>query len=74
MTGADALASAERAQLASADERRGSTVLSVRGLKLRPDPCGGFEVYLAGFRDRAEAEVFKAQAKDRGFDVALEIN
>jgi hypothetical protein len=44
------------------------------GLKLRPDPCGGFEVYLAGFKDRAEAEVFKAQAKDRGFDVALERN
>ncbi len=44
------------------------------GLKLRPDPCGGFEVYLAGFRDRAEAEVFKAQAKDRGFDIALERN
>jgi hypothetical protein len=45
-----------------------------QGLKLRPDPCGGFEVYLAGFRDRPEAEVFKAQAKDRGFIVALEIN
>jgi hypothetical protein len=44
------------------------------GLKLRPDPCGGFEVYLTGFKDRAEAEVFKAQAKDRGFIVALEIN
>jgi hypothetical protein len=44
------------------------------GLKLRPDPCGGFEVYLAGFQDRAEAERFKAEAKDRGFIVALEIN
>jgi hypothetical protein len=44
------------------------------GLKLRPDPCGGYEVYLAGFRDRAEAEVFKAQAKDRGFIVVLERN
>jgi hypothetical protein len=44
------------------------------GLKLRPDPCGGFEVYLAGFRDRAEAEVFKAQAKDRGINVVLERN
>jgi hypothetical protein len=44
------------------------------GLKLRPDPCGGFEVYLAGFRDRAEAEVFRAQAKDRGIIVALERN
>jgi hypothetical protein len=44
------------------------------GLKLRSDPCGGFEVYLAGFRDRAEAEVFKAQAKDRGINVVLERN
>jgi hypothetical protein len=44
------------------------------GLKLRPDPCGGFEVYLAGFQDRAEAERFKAEAKDRGFIVAVERN
>jgi hypothetical protein len=44
------------------------------GLKLRQDPCGGFEVYLAGFRDRAEAEVFRAQAKDRGVIVVLERN
>jgi hypothetical protein len=44
------------------------------GLKLRQDPCGGFEVYLAGFKDRAEAEVFKAQAKDRGVNVVLERN
>ena len=44
------------------------------GVKLRPDPCGGFEAYLAGFKDRAEAEVFQAQAKDRGIDVALEVN
>ena len=43
-------------------------------LKLRPDPCGGFEVYLAGFKDRAEAERFRAEAKDRGFDVVLERN
>jgi hypothetical protein len=44
------------------------------GLKLRQDPCGGYEVYLAGFKDRAEAEVFKAQAKDRGVNVVLERN
>jgi len=44
------------------------------GLKLRSDPCGGFEVYLAGFQDRAEAEVFRAQAKDRGIIVAIERN
>ena len=43
-------------------------------LKLRPDPCGGFEVYLAGFKDRAEAERFRAEAKDRGFNVVLERN
>jgi hypothetical protein len=44
------------------------------GLNLRPDPCGGFEVYLAGFKDSAEADVFQAQAKDRGVAVALEVN
>ena len=44
------------------------------GVKLRPDPCGGFEAYVAGFKDQAEAEVFQAQAKDRGINVALEIN
>jgi hypothetical protein len=44
------------------------------GVKLRPDPCGGFEAYLAGFKDQAEAEVFKAQAKDRGVNVVLEFN
>jgi ABC-type sugar transport system ATPase subunit len=37
MTGADALASAERAELAPTVVRRGAPVLSVRGLKLRPD-------------------------------------
>jgi hypothetical protein len=44
------------------------------GLKLRNDPCGGFEVYLTGFDDRAEAEAFVAQAKARGFDVVIERN
>jgi hypothetical protein len=44
------------------------------GLNLRSDPCGGFEVYLAGFKDLAEAQVFQAQAKDRGVIVALEVN
>lgn len=44
------------------------------GVKLRPDPCGGFEAYLAGFKDRAEAELFQAQAKDRGVNVVLEVN
>jgi hypothetical protein len=44
------------------------------GLKLRNDPCGGFEVYLTGFEDQREAESFVAQAKSRGFDVVIERN
>jgi hypothetical protein len=44
------------------------------GVKLRNDPCGGFEAYLAGFEDQREAEAFIAQAKTRGFDVVLERN
>ena len=43
------------------------------GLKLRPDPCGGFEVYFP-FNSQAEAVVFAGQAKDRGFDVVVERN
>jgi ABC-type sugar transport system ATPase subunit len=37
MTGADALGAEERERLEPAAERRGDVVLSVRGLKLRPD-------------------------------------
>ena len=44
------------------------------GVKLRNDPCGGFEAYLAGFEDQREAEAFAAQAKARGLDVVLERN
>lgn len=44
------------------------------GLKLRNDPCGGFEVYVAGFKTAAEAQTFKDNAKARGFDVAIETN
>lgn len=44
------------------------------GLKLRSDPCGGFEVYLAGFTSEAEAIVFAGNAKDRGFTVVIERN
>jgi hypothetical protein len=44
------------------------------GLKLRNDPCGGFEVFLAGFKDQREAETFRDQARARGFDVVLERN
>ncbi len=45
------------------------------GAKLRPDPCGGFEVYIAGFTSQNEAQVFAGNAKDRGFpDAAAELN
>jgi hypothetical protein len=44
------------------------------GVKLRNDPCGGFEAYLAGFEDQREAEAFAAQANARGFNVVLERN
>jgi hypothetical protein len=44
------------------------------GLKMRSDPCGGFEVYLGGFTDQHEADSFVAEAKARGFDVAVERN
>jgi hypothetical protein len=45
------------------------------GAKLRSDPCGGFEVYIAGFESQSEAQVFVGNAKDRGFpDAAAELN
>jgi hypothetical protein len=45
------------------------------GAKLRNDPCGGFEVYVAGFQDKASAESFAATARSRGFpDAAAELN
>jgi hypothetical protein len=44
------------------------------GLKVRSDPCGGFEVFLAGFKDQREAEEFRDQARARGFNVVLERN
>jgi hypothetical protein len=45
------------------------------GVKLRPDPCGGFEAYFfAGFKDQREAEAFAAQVKARGLDVVVERN
>jgi hypothetical protein len=44
------------------------------GLKTRSDPCGGFEVYLAGFDSQAEAVAFRDQARARGFNVVLETN
>jgi hypothetical protein len=57
------------AALIEQGEQRG-----IPGLKSRPDPCGGFEVYLAGFEDRAQAEAFAAQARRAGFNVVLERN
>ena len=45
------------------------------GVKLRNDPCGGFEAYLAGFSDQAHAQSFVDTAKSRGFtDAAAELN
>jgi hypothetical protein len=51
-----------------------ATAAGFPGLKLRNDPCGGFEVYLAGFSSDNEAIVFAGAAKDRGFDVTIERN
>jgi len=45
------------------------------GAKLRPDPCGGFEVYIAGFDNQSEAQVFVGNAKDGGFaNASVELN
>jgi hypothetical protein len=45
------------------------------GVRLRNDPCGGFEAYVAGFPDRGTAETFVATAKTRGFaDAAAQFN
>jgi hypothetical protein len=44
------------------------------GLKYRNDPCGGFEVFLAGFKDDREAATFRDNARARGFNVVLERN
>jgi hypothetical protein len=46
----------------------------IGGVKTRPDPCGGFEVYLAAFDNQREAEAYAAQAKARGLDVVVERN
>jgi hypothetical protein len=40
------------------------------GAKLRPDPCGGFEVYVAGFADQFEAAGWAEAARARGFPQA----
>ncbi len=45
------------------------------GAKLRTDPCGGFEVYVAGFANQREAESWAATARSRGFaGASAEVN
>jgi hypothetical protein len=45
------------------------------GAKLRNDPCGGFEVYVAGFADQRDAQGWAEAARARGFpDAAAELN
>ena len=45
------------------------------GAKLRNDPCGGFEVYVAGFQDQRSAQSWAEAARARGFpDAAAELN
>jgi hypothetical protein len=45
------------------------------GAKLRNDPCGGFEVYIAGFPDERSARGWAEEARNRGFpDAAAELS
>ena len=45
------------------------------GAKLRTDPCGGFEVYVAGFINQRDAESWAEAARSRGFpNAAAELN
>ena len=44
------------------------------GVKLRNDPCVGFEAYLPGFDSQTQAQSFVTEAKARGFDVVAELN
>jgi hypothetical protein len=45
------------------------------GAKLRNDPCGGFEVYVAGFADQKSAASWAEAARARGFpNAAAELN
>jgi hypothetical protein len=45
------------------------------GAKIRNDPCGGFEVYVAGFADQRAAQSWAEAARGRGFpDAAAELN
>jgi len=52
-----------------------ATAAGFPGAKLRNDPCGGFEVYVAGFADKAAADQFAAAARSRGFtNASSELN
>ena len=42
------------------------------GAQLENDPCGGYEVMMKGFTDRAQANAFAAQAYGIGFDAHVE--
>jgi hypothetical protein len=44
------------------------------GAKLEPEACGGYEVIITGFADRASADAFVAEAISVGFDARLETN
>jgi hypothetical protein len=44
------------------------------GTKLEPEACGGYEVIVTGFTDRASADAFVATAYSIGFDARLETN
>ena len=50
----------------------GESLVGFVGLKLEPDPCGGFEVMIQGFQDQAQAEDFVNEAKSVGFDPVIE--
>ena len=50
-------------------------VAAERGLlhaQLEADPCGGYEVMMKGFVDRAQASAFAAEAYSVGFDAHVE--
>jgi len=42
--------------------------------KIEPEACGGYEVIVNGFTDRASADAFVATAYSIGFDARLETN
>jgi hypothetical protein len=43
------------------------------GAQLEADPCGGYEVMMKGFVDRAQAAAFAAEAYAVGFDAHVEV-